>query len=88
MFSSKIMAIYRITALLILSVPIAINMYIKGDIVSSIIYTPLILLALSALAIYIDGKLEAIVNSAMVLPKFKVTIPAIHIKTLKNCCAN
>jgi len=88
MFSSKIMAIYRITALLILSVPIAINMYIKGDIVSSIIYTPLILLALSALAIYIDGKLEGIVNSAMVLPKFKVTIPAIQIKTLKNCCAS
>lgn len=85
MFNSKIMVIYRIFALLILTMPIAVNIYIKGDIVSSIIYTPLILLGLSGIAIFIDGKLEGLLNAGMVLPKFKMPNTAVHIKTANNC---
>ncbi|PHR84402.1 MAG: hypothetical protein COA59_07335 [Colwellia sp.] len=62
MFSSKIIVIYRIIALLILSIPIAVNIYNKGDIVSSVIYVPLITLGLSGIAIFIDSKLDALLN--------------------------
>lgn len=80
MLSSKIMLIYRIIAVLILSIPIAINIYIKGDIVSSIIYAPLLSLLLSAIAIFIDGKLEGLLNQEIVLPKFKVPTANVQIK--------
>ena len=88
MFSSKIMVIYRITTLLLLSIPIAVNIYVKGDIVSSLIYTPLIIMGLSGIAIYIDGKLEGLLNGGMILPKFKVPRANIHIKTANSGFAN
>lgn len=84
MFNSKIIVIYRIVALLILSVPIAANLYIKGDIVSSIIYVPLITLALSGIAIFIDGKLEGLLNRGIALPKFKVPAANIQLKTTND----
>jgi len=61
------MLIYRIIAILILSMPTAINVYSKGDIVSSILYVPLITLGLSAIAIFIDGKLEELLNKPIVI---------------------
>ncbi len=84
MFNSKIIVIYRIVALLILSVPIAVNLYSKGDIVSSIIYVPLITLALSCIAIFIDGKLEGLLNRGIALPKFKVPAANIQLKTTND----
>jgi len=75
------MTIYRIIALLILSIPIAVNLYSKGDIVSSIIYVPLITLALSGIAIFIDAKLEGLLKQGMVLPKFKIPAANIQLKT-------
>lgn len=84
MFSSKVMLIYRIAALLILSIPIALNINNKGDIVSSIIYVPLITLALSGIAIFIDGKLADLLNRAIALPKFKVPVANIQLKTAIN----
>jgi hypothetical protein len=84
MLSSKVMVIYRIIAVLILSMPMAVNIYIKAGIVSSIIYVPLITLLLSGITIFIDGKLEALVSSGMVLPKLKVPTGNIHIKTAND----
>jgi hypothetical protein len=69
--SSKIIVLYRIIALLILSLPTIINIYIKGDIVSSLIYAPLITLLLSAIAIFIDEKIESILNKAINLEELK-----------------
>jgi hypothetical protein len=69
MFNSKVMMVYRIISVLILSIPIAVNIYIKGGIVSSIIFVPLIMLGLSAVAIFLDGKLEKRLKRRMVLSK-------------------
>jgi hypothetical protein len=84
MFSSIILAIYRIIALLILSIPIAVNLYNKGDIVSSIIYVPLITLVLSGIAIFIDAKLAGLLKQGMVLPKFKIPATNIQLKTTND----
>jgi len=74
------MVIYRVIAVLLLSMPIAINMIIEGDIVSSIVYVPLITLVLSGIAIYIDGKLEALLSRNTVLPTFTVPTTNLHMK--------
>jgi hypothetical protein len=85
MLSSKIMmVIYRVIAVLLLSMPIAINIIIQGGIVSSIVYVPLITLALSGTAIYIDGKLEVLFNQNRVLPTFKVPTTNLHMKTAND----
>lgn len=81
MFSSKIMVIYRIIALAMLSTPTAINIYFNGDIVGSIIYVPLITLGLSAIAIFFDGKLESALNRGMILTKFRVPTADSYLKT-------
>jgi hypothetical protein len=78
------MTIYRIIALLIVSIPIAVNLYSKGDIVSSIIYVPLITLALSGIAIFIDAKLEGLLKQCMVLPKLKIPAANIQLKMTKD----
>ena len=74
------MAIYRVIAVLLLSMPIAINMIIEGDIVSSIVYVPLIILALSGIAIYIDGKLDVLLSRNRVLPTITVPTSNLHMK--------
>ncbi|PKH86266.1 hypothetical protein [Colwellia sp. Bg11-28] len=84
MFSSKIMVIYRIITLLMLSIPTVINIYSNGDIVSSIIYVPLITLGLSAIAIFLDGKLEAVLNRGMILTKFRVPTANSYLKTTSD----
>jgi len=84
MFSSTIMAMYRIIALLILSIPIAVNIYNQGDIVSSIIYVPLITLGLSGIAIFIDSKLESLLKKSPVSPILKISKVNIQQKTLDD----
>jgi hypothetical protein len=84
MFSSKVMVIYRIIALAMLSIPTAINIYFNGDIVSSMIYVPLITLGLSAIAIFFDGRLESVLNRGMILTKLKVPIANIYLKTTSD----
>jgi hypothetical protein len=84
MLSSKVMVIYRIIAVLILSMPMAVNIYIKAGIVSSIIYVPLITLVFSGVAILIDGKLASLLNRGMILPKLKVPTSNIHIQTAND----
>ena len=84
MFSSKVMVIYRIIALLLLSIPTAINIYNNGGIVSSIIYVPLITLGFSAIAIFLDGKLESALNRAKILTKLKVPTANIYLKTTSD----
>ncbi len=85
MLSSKIiMVIYRVIAVFLLSMPMAINMIIEGDIVSSIAYVPLITLALSGIAIYIDGKLDVLLSRNRVLPTFKVPTSNLHMKTTND----
>ena len=84
MFSSKIMVIYRIIALAMLSMPTAINIYTNGDIVSSIIYVPLITLGLSAIAIFFDGKLESALKRGMILTKLTVPTANIYLKITTN----
>jgi hypothetical protein len=81
MFSSKIMVIYRIIALAMLGIPTAINIYFNGNIVSSIIYVPLITLGLSAIAIFFDGRLETVLNRGMILTKFRVPTADSYLKT-------
>ena len=81
MFSSTVMVIYRIIALLMLSMPTAINIYTNGDIVSSIIYVPLISLGLSAIAIFVDGKLESALNRGVNLTKLTPPTANIYLKT-------
>ena len=83
--SSKIMVIYRIITLVLVIMPVAINISTKADIVSSIVYVPLIMLAISAIGIFIDGKLEAVLNRGMVLSKF--TLPTVKFKC-KNAVFN
>ena len=84
MFSSKVMVIYRIIALAMLSIPTAINIYFNGDIVSSMIYVPLITLGLSAIAIFFDGRLESVLNRSMILTKLKVPTANIYLKTTSD----
>jgi hypothetical protein len=84
MFSSKVMVIYRIIVLLLLSIPTAINIYSNGGIVSSIIYVPLITLGFSAIAIFLDGKLESALNRAKILTKLKVPTANIYLKTTSD----
>jgi hypothetical protein len=85
MLSSKIiMVIYRVIAVLLLSMPMAINILIQGNIVSSIVYVPLITLALSGIAIYIDGKLAVLLSRNRVLPTFKVPTTNLHVKTTND----
>ena len=80
MLSSKIMMIYRIIALLILSIPTAINVYSEGGFVSSIIYLPLITVGLSAIAIFIDGKIETLLNKEIVPTKLSVSTTDSYLK--------
>jgi hypothetical protein len=82
MFTSKTLLIYRIIALLMLCIPTGVNIYIKGDIVSSIIYLPLITLALSGVAIFIDGKLEGLLTKGIVLTT--ITLPTTSIYLPKS----
>jgi len=77
MLTSITMLLYRIIALLIMSIPTAINVYIQGGIVSAIIYVPLITLVLSGVAIFIDGKLEVLFNRGIDLPN--MTMPTTNI---------
>jgi len=85
MLSSKIiMVIYRIMAVVLLSMPMAINILIQGGIVSSIVYVPVITIALSGVAIYIDGQLEALFIRNRVLPTFKVPTSNLHMKTAND----
>jgi len=84
MFSSKIMVIYRIIALAMLSMPTAINIYTNGDIVSSIIYVPLITLGFSSIAIFFDGKLESALQRGMILTKLTVPTANIYLKITTN----
>ena len=79
MLTSKIIIIYRIIALLILSIPAVINVYSEEDIVSSIIYVPLITLGLSAIAIFIDGRLEELLNKDIALTKLSVSTDDIYL---------
>ena len=78
------MVIYRIIVLLLLSIPTAINIYNNGGIVSSIIYVPLITLGFSAIAIFLDGKLESALNRAKILTKLKVPTANIYLKTTSD----
>jgi len=81
MLSLKIMMVmYRVVAVLLLSMPMAINFIIQGGIVSSFVYVPLITIALSGIAIYIDGKLEALCTRDRVLPTFALSAPSAHMK--------
>lgn len=80
MLNSKIIVTYRIIAILILSIPMAINIYIKGDIVNSIIAVPLITLAFSAIAIFIDGKLENRLNHEELLSAVKMTPVKVYLE--------
>ena len=84
MFSSKVMVIYRIIVLLLLSIPTAINIYNNGGIVSSIIYVPLITLGFSAIAIFLDGKLESALNRAKILRKFTAPTANRCLKIVNN----
>lgn len=84
MLNSKLMVIYRIIAVLILSMPMAVNIYSEGGIVSSIVYVPLMTLGISGIAIFIDGKLEGLLNRSIVLPRFNVPTGTIHIKATNN----
>jgi len=85
MLSSKIiMVIFRVIAVLLLSMPMAINILIQGNIVSSIVYVPLITLALSGIAIYIDGKLEVLLSRNRVLPTFKIHNANLRMKTTND----
>jgi hypothetical protein len=83
-FSVKVIVIYRIFALLILSIPIAVNIINNGEIVSSIVYVPMITLGLSLIAIYIDGKLEGLLNRDMVLAKLAVPTTSIRISKISD----
>lgn len=78
------MLFYRIIALLMLSIPTVINIYNNGDIVSSIIYVPLITLGLSAIAIFLDGKLEAVLNRGMILTMFRAHTANSYLKTTSD----
>ncbi|KGJ86933.1 hypothetical protein ND2E_0340 [Colwellia psychrerythraea] len=84
MLSSIIMVIYRIIALLILTIPTGLNMYNNGGIVSSIIYVPLITLVLSAIAIFFDGKLENFLNRSLILTKFAKPITNLYLKNTND----
>lgn len=54
-----VITLYRISALLLISAPIAFNNLLSGSIISSLIYTPLLSLMLASLTIYLDAKLKA-----------------------------
>ncbi len=73
MLSPSTMLLYRAISLLALSIPTAINLYIQGSIVSALIYVPLITLVLAALAIFIDEKLEALLNKRKALSTLTVS---------------
>lgn len=78
------MLIYRVIAILILSIPMVINLYIQGSIVSSLIYVPVITLGLSGIAIFIDGKLEMICNKRTSLSKLPVPSTAVYAKKSRD----
>ncbi|MCJ8294446.1 MAG: hypothetical protein MJK15_08570 [Colwellia sp.] len=80
MLDSKIIVAYRIIAVVILSIPTVVNIYINGDIVNSIVTVPFITLTLSGIAIFIDGKLEALLNREGVLSTFKIPTVNIDLK--------
>jgi len=52
-----LISLYRLSAIIIVAAPIALNVYLQGAIINSLIYTPLISLVLAGIAIYFDDKL-------------------------------
>jgi phosphate/sulfate permease len=58
MFIQAILYSYRAIALLITSIPMIINVVFIGDIVTSLIYVPLISIFIATLSIYLDKKLS------------------------------
>jgi hypothetical protein len=52
-----IITIYRVSALLMISAPIALNILFPSTITNSLLYTPLLSLVLASLTIYLDAKL-------------------------------
>ena len=58
MTNSIIITIYRIVAMLIIIAPIILNVFLKSEFITSILYVPLFSLVLALVAIVIDVKLE------------------------------
>ncbi|MFY8350973.1 hypothetical protein AAEU29_10600 [Pseudoalteromonas sp. SSM20] len=56
--SQTLLIAYRLVAALVISMPLIINLTIKGDIVSSFIYAPIFTILALVLAVYLDDKIE------------------------------
>ena len=56
------MTVYRILAIFIVITPIIANILFKGDIVTSLIYMPVLALAFAFLVTYLDKKLEQVIT--------------------------
>jgi len=58
MFIQAIVYSYRAIALLVASIPMILNVVFIGDIVTSLVYVPLISIVIVALLVYLDKKLS------------------------------
>jgi len=60
MLTRVILFTYRVIAINVILSPIAFNVVIRGDVVPSLVYIPLLSLALLLACMYLDSKLEQI----------------------------
>ncbi len=63
MTSSIKMRVYRVLATIVILVPVVLNTLFSSDIITSLIYVPLLLMVLTCLAILLDAKLIKLYKS-------------------------
>ncbi|KPH63776.1 hypothetical protein AMS58_02690 [Pseudoalteromonas porphyrae] len=57
MLNKALLICYRIIATVIILMPLILNVVMRGDVVASFIYVPLLALVLLLIAVYCDDKL-------------------------------
>ncbi len=92
MANSIKMKIYRVLATIVILVPVVLNTAFVSDIITSLIYAPLLIVTLTSVAIFFDSKLEKSCKSTNnEILKSNVTnlklVPLKQLNIKKFCCA-
>ena len=64
MLLNLLRTLYRVTASILVFVPIFINLLVQGDIMTSVLYVPLGCVVLSIVFIHIDGRLTLLLRQS------------------------
>ncbi len=85
MLKLTFLAAYRICACTIVALPVLINVIIEPNLVATFIYIPMICLALAGALIYVDAKIENLLNSKIKLAALPSSVKIVFTRYHKAC---